>query len=186
MAFYGWPVSQCQSVTTPLSVQLADGIRLLDIRLAIKKGQLIAYHGQYPQRATFQSILGDLHTFLTSPASTRETIVVSIKQEDHDTQSAEYFSSLVREEIEAGPGGMGMWFLENRVPTLGEVRGRAILFSRFGGDGIAWEGGLEGMGIHPTNWPDSAKQIFTWQCKDVLVRTQDWRVAPFSYDAADQ
>ena len=186
MAFYGWPISQCQSATTPLSAQLTDGIRALDIRLAIKYGHLVAYHGQYPQRATFQSILGDLHAFLTSPSSARETIVVSIKQEDYDTQSPEGFSNLVREEIEAGPGGIGMWFLENRVPTLGEVRGKVIMFSRFGGDGAGWEGGLEGMGIHPTNWPDSANEVFSWTCKDVLVRTQDWCVATFSYAATDQ
>ena len=186
MAFYGWPISQCQSATTPLSVQLTDGIRVLDIRLAIKYGHLVAYHGQYPQRATFQSILSDLHAFLTSPSSARETIVVSMKQEDYDTQSPEAFSILVREEIEAGPGGKGMWFLENRVPTLGEVRGKVIMFSRFGGDGTAWDGGLEGMGIHPTNWPDSANEVFSWTCKDVLVRTQDWCVATFSYTAGDQ
>jgi 1-phosphatidylinositol phosphodiesterase len=174
MAFYGWPVSQCQSATTPLSVQLKDGIRVLDIRLAIKNGRLIAYHGQYPQRATFQSILDDVHAFLTSLKSARETIIVSIKQEDYDTQSPHVFSSLVRKEIEAGSGGIGLWFLENRVPTLGEVRGKAVMFSRFGGDGTAWEGGVEGMGIHPTKWPDSAKDGFTWLCKDVLVRTQDW------------
>jgi len=71
-----------------------------------------------------------------------------------------------------------MWFLENHVPTLGQVRGKVIMFSRFGGDGTAWEGGFEGMGIHPTTWPDSAKQGFTWTCKDVLVRTQDWYNIP--------
>jgi 1-phosphatidylinositol phosphodiesterase len=176
MAFYGWPVSQCQSATTSLSVQLSDGIRVLDIRLAIDRGRLIAYHGQYPERTTFQSILGDLHAFLTSPTSARETVVVSIKQEDYDTHSPELFSTLVRGELEASPGGLGIWFLQNRVPTLGEVRGKAIMFSRFGADGAAWEGGLEGMGLHPTNWPDSEKQGFTWICKDVLVRTQDWSV----------
>jgi 1-phosphatidylinositol phosphodiesterase len=185
MAFYGWPISQCQSVTTPLRVQLADGIRVIDIRLATKDGHLFAYHGQYPERATFQSILSDLHTFLTAPSSAREAIVVSIKQEDFGTQSPAAFSTLVREEIEAGPGGIGMWFLGNRVPTLGEVRGKAIMLSRFGGDGAAWEGGLEGMGIHPTTWPDSAKEVFSWTCKDVQVRTQDWCVAPFTYAAAD-
>ncbi|KAH8991119.1 PLC-like phosphodiesterase [Lactarius hatsudake] len=178
MAFYGWPVSQCQTVTTPLLVQLNCGIRLLDIRLAKKQGRLLVYHGQYPQRTTFQSILADLHTFLTSPTSARETIVVSIKQEDYDTHSPANFSALVRDEIEASPGGMGMWYLENRIPTLGEVRGKAIMFSRFGGDGAAWENGLEGMGIHPTNWPDSAKEAFSWTCKDVLVRTQDWYHVP--------
>lgn len=184
MAFYGWPISQCQSVTTPLLVQLNCGIRLLDIRLAKKKGRLLAYHGQYPQRTTFQSILADLHTFLISPKSARETVVVSIKQEDYDTHSPENFSALVRDEIEASPGGMGMWYLENRIPALGEVRGKAIMFSRFGVDGGAWEGGLEGMGIHPTNWPDSVKEAFSWTCKDVLVRTQDWRVIIFPYAVA--
>ena len=176
MAFYGWPISQCQSVTTPLLVQLNCGIRLLDVRLAKKKGRLYAYHGQYPQRTTFQSILADLHTFFTSPKSARETVVVSLKQEDYDVHSPENFSALVRAEIEVSPGGMGMWYLENRIPTLGEVRGKAILFSRFGANGAAWEGGLEGMGIHPTNWPDSEKEPFSWACKDVLVRTQDWCV----------
>lgn len=184
MALYGWPISQCQSTT--LSVQLADGIRVLDIRLGIKDGHLVAYHGQFPERTAFQAILSDLHTFLTAPSSARETVVVSIKQEDFATQSPQTFSALVRTEIEAGPGGKGMWFLENRVPTLGEVRGKVILFSRFGGDGAGWEGGLEGMGIHPTSWPDSSKEIFSWTCKDVLVRTQDWCVSSLSYALADQ
>jgi 1-phosphatidylinositol phosphodiesterase len=174
-------------------VQLADGIRVLDIRLAIKDGHLVAYHGRYPERATFQSILGSLHTFLTNPSSAREAIVVSMKQEDYHIHSPEAFSTLLREEIEAGPGGIGMWFLENRVPTLGEVRGKVILFNRFGGDGAAWEGGREGTGIWPEGtgirppiWPDSAEEGFSWKCKDVLVRTQDWCVAPFSYVASCQ
>jgi len=164
-------------------VQLNSGIRILDIRLAMKEGRLVSYHGQYPQRTTFQSILADLHTFLISPKSARETVVVSIKQEDYDTHNPENFSVMVREEIVASPGGMGMWYLENRIPTLGEVRGKAIMFSRFGVDGGAWEGGLEGMGIHPTTWPDSEKEPFSWICKDVLVRTQDWCVVVFLYAA---
>ena len=89
--------------------------------------------------------------------------------------------------MEAGPGEV--WACGSSRITcraLGEVRGKAILLSRFGGDGAGWDGGLEGMGIHPTNWPDSSKEIFSWTCKDVLVRTQDWCVAPFSYAPVDQ
>ncbi|KAI0029335.1 PLC-like phosphodiesterase [Vararia minispora EC-137] len=182
MAFYGWPLSQCQSSATPLSVQLLHGIRMLDIRLAVIKGKLIAYHGSYPQRTPFQSILADLHSFLSASATCQETIVVSIKQEDSEGD----FSRLVRAEIEAGPGGMGMWWLENRIPALGEVRGRAILFSRFGGNGSDWEGGLEGLGIHPTTWPDSAKEGFEWWCKDTLVRTQDWYRIPTFLDVPEK
>lgn len=176
MAFYGWPISQCQSLATPLAVQLASGIRVLDIRLAVKDGRLIAYHGVYPQRASFQEILGTIHDFLTAPESCREALVMSIKQEDFATVKGDVFSKLVREEIMSGPGGRDMWFLDNRIPLLGQVRGKVVMFSRFGGDGDGWEGGIEGIGIHPTTWPDSEKLGFSWDCKNTLVRTHDWSV----------
>jgi len=92
---------------------------------------------------------------------------VSVKQEDWDTK---LFPRLVYAEIIASPGGLEMWYLENRIPNLGEVRGRAVLFSRFGNDG--WENGANG--IHPPLWPDSAKDGFQWECNGTLVRIQDW------------
>lgn len=174
MAFYGWPISQCQSPTTPLSVQLHAGIRVLDVRLAVVDGRLIAYHGIYPQRTPFQDILRDIHGFLTAAPTRRETLVMSIKQEDFAQTPLPFFSQCVHDEITNGPGGLAMWCLENRIPTLGEVRGRVVLLSRFGGDGSGWEGGLEGLGIHPTAWPDSEKDGFTWTLKGTLVRTHDW------------
>ena len=179
MALYGWPISQCQSLATPLAVQLRSGIRVLDIRLASVKGQLVAFHGLYPERATFQSILSTVHDFLTAESTCHETIVMSVKQEDFATLDWSTFSSQVHNEIFEGPGGRDMWFLENRIPLLGEVRGKVILFSRFGGDGTGWEGGLEGLGIHPSTWPDSAKYGFTWECKGTTVRTQDWSATRF-------
>jgi 1-phosphatidylinositol phosphodiesterase len=184
MAFYGYPVSQCQSPSTPLSTQLLLGIRVLDVRLSIIEGQLIVYHGIYPQRTPFSSILASVNAFLTSPQGSREMIVMSIKQEDFAIHSHLAFSRLVKEYMIANPGGWketgdeyrdrGMWFLENRVPNLGEVRGKVVLFSRFGGNGEGWERGLEGMGIHPLVWPDSSKEGFEWTCKSTLVKTHDW------------
>lgn len=172
MAFYGGSFAQCQEVSTPLGIQLASGIRLLDIRLAVKKGKLMAYHGRYPQKASFQDILTVICAFLTSKKGCRETIVMSIKQENTATET---FSRLLNREIKRGPGGRDMWYLDNRVPLLGEVRGKVIMFSRFGGGGAAgWEGGTEGIGIHPTTWPDSKKEGFTWECKNTIVRTHDW------------
>jgi 1-phosphatidylinositol phosphodiesterase len=171
---YGWPVAQCQSLGSSLSYQLQSGIRVIDIRLAVKEGRLMAYHGVVPQKVSFQQVLSEVYDFLTDPASCRETIVMSIKQEDFATTPPPDFSALVHKEIQMGPGGMEMWFLENRVPMLGEVRGKVIMFSRFGGDGAGWEGGLEGMGIHPARWPDSEKKGFVWSCKNTLVKTQDW------------
>jgi 1-phosphatidylinositol phosphodiesterase len=104
---------------------------------------------------------------------------MSLKQEDFPSTSDFDFSMLVHDEIFAAPGGRGMWFLENRIPNLGEVRGKVVMLSRFG-NGDGWENGLEGLGIHPTNWPDSARTAFTWNCKNTLVRTQDWYVVSIS------
>lgn len=125
MAFYGWPISQCQSPSppNPLLHQLNSGIRALDLRLSIIDGKLIAYHGRYPQRTPFTSILATLYEFLLSPSSPgqRETIVVSVKQED---TASSLFTALVQSDIAASEGGNNFWYTEsNRIPTLGEVRG---------------------------------------------------------------
>ncbi|EGN96244.1 hypothetical protein SERLA73DRAFT_76223 [Serpula lacrymans var. lacrymans S7.3] len=173
MAFYGWPVSQCQSLGTPLDAQLRAGIRVLDIRLSIIDSRLLAYHGAYPQRTPFRDILTTLYDFLNGQSTCYETIVVSIKQED---KGGELFSKLVREEIMASPGGIELWYLENRIPTLGEVRGKAVMFSRFGGNGFGWDGGA--LGIHPSIWPDSEKVGFSWNCQNTLVQTHDWYAIP--------
>jgi 1-phosphatidylinositol phosphodiesterase len=174
MAFYGWPISQCQALSTRLATQLQSGIRVIDIRLAVVDSRLIAYHGAYPQRTPFQEILSTIHAFLTASSTSQETIVMSIKQEDFTKTPVPEFSSRMHDEIFNGPGGRDMWFLQNRIPTLGEVRGKVVMFSRFGGSGAGWENGVEGLGIHPSTWPDSEKFGFSWQCKDTLVRTHDW------------
>ncbi|KAH6919147.1 PLC-like phosphodiesterase [Coprinopsis sp. MPI-PUGE-AT-0042] len=198
MAFYGWPLSQCQETSSTLSAQLLAGIRVIDVRLAAhlppppdvvppEQLKLVAYHGIYPQRTPFTTILSTLHTFLNSPAGASETVVMSLKQEDAAKTDKDVWSRLVREEIMASPGGfkntdsaghrdLGMWFLENRIPTLGEVRGKVVLFSRFNGDKTNWEGGLSGMGIHPRKWPDSDRSGFVYDLKGVTVRTHDWCV----------
>lgn len=174
MAFYGWVLSQCQSADRPLEQQLRSGIRVIDIRLAVINEQLIAYHGAYPQRATFRSILTIIHDFLQSTQSSQEVIIMSIKQEDFRKTAPFIFSAKVHNEIFHGPGGRDMWYLDNRLPTLGEVRGKIVMFSRFGDSGDGWDHGLEGLGIHPTTWPDSAKYGFSWVCKNTIVQTHDW------------
>lgn len=139
--------------------------------MSVVDGQLVAHHGIIPEKTPFTDVLTAINSFLTDPKTSRETIVMSMKQEDSSSPSD--FSKLVHDELYNGPGGKDLWFLENRIPNLGEVRGKAILFSRFG-DGTGWDNGLEGMGIHPTTWPDSQKDGFQWTLNDTLVRTSDW------------
>ncbi|KAL5511922.1 hypothetical protein ACEPAH_5140 [Sanghuangporus vaninii] len=186
LSLYGWPISQCQSRNTPFSVQLQSGIRVFDIRMAVVDGRLVAHHGIMPEKTSFQNLLSIAHAFLTDQRTCKETIVMSIKQEDFNTTPPSEFSKLVHDEIYGGAGGRDMWFLEDRIPQLGEVRGKIIMLSRFGGDGSGWENGLEGMGIHPTTWPDSLKEGFQWTCKDTLVRTSDWYNIPSFFSIPDK
>jgi len=177
LAFYGYPVSQCQSPTTPLDVQLQSGIRVFDLRFSIIDGVLIAYHGASPQFTPYLKVLRILADFLRSDDGKSETVICSIKQEDGAQGRFQLFSHLVHAGID-NPEIRDTWFLENRVPTLSEVRGKAVLLSRFGDNGQEWKGGTEGMGIHPYSWPNSEKDGFSWILKDTLVRTQDWYAIP--------
>lgn len=191
-ALYGWPVSQCQQPSTPLDVQLKEGIRFLDVRLAEKNGQLIAYHGicefhpqlrgragrtssrrvptdsefgfrgAVTQRALFPHLLSLLTTFLSLLTSSSETIILSIQQENASTPQ---FLSLLRAALFSSPDSppRSLYHLSNTIPRLGDVRGKIVLFSRFGGqDGAGWED-LGGMGIHPTGWRDSVQEGFEVQ-----------------------
>ena len=178
------PISQCQHPSSTLLTQLTQGIRYFDIRLRLKSSRLMTYHGPWPQLTSFQSILQDISDFLHS--NPRETLIVCVQQE---TAAHPDFSRTVRDEMRTYIDEEG-WFLDPHVPTLGQVRGKAILMSRFGGGSGStgsgpWEvpksrgpgGGEEmevKMGWRPNRWPDSELEGFTWDCGDTTVWTQDW------------
>jgi 1-phosphatidylinositol phosphodiesterase len=129
------------------------------------------YHGPRPQRSSLAVLLSALHDFLS--AHPTETLVMSIKEESPPFHPR--FSALVYQAFR--PYEDKFWFLEERVPTLGEVRGKGLLMTRFDlneGD----EGWPNGMGLHPYTWPDSRKEGFEWNCAGTTVRTQDWCVGP--------
>jgi len=110
------------------------GVRFLDIRLRVVKSELIGklqfqvpadeavYHGERNQRTTFIAVLADLLSFLASHPT--ETVIMSLKDEKrHEDFSRLLWLDMVKYR--------DIWFLENRVPTLGEVRGKAIIMGRF-------------------------------------------------------
>ncbi|WVW82072.1 hypothetical protein I302_104077 [Kwoniella bestiolae CBS 10118] len=166
-ALYGYPISQCQQPSTPIEQQLLDGIRFLDVRLRVVGDELLMYHGPRPQRSTLPLLLAVLHNFLAIHPT--ETFILSIKEETPPWHP--HFSQILYKAFEPF---LDRWFLEERIPTLGEVRGKGLLLTRFDrdqdGQGM-WE---KGMGIHPYTWPDSRKEGFEWDCNGTKVRTQDW------------
>lgn len=185
MSRYGWPFTRCQ--TAPLLTQFMSGIRVIDIRLSLADSGgrriLMAFHEIVPQFVSFKDIMRDTYAFLKSDLGRGETIIMSIKQE---SLASSEWSSAVRREIQehyntfypnsnSNSEWKKMWFLQNRVPKLGECRGKVVLFSRFNpADPSEWDNGWEGMGIKPPIWPYSDERGFQWACGSTTIRTIDW------------
>ncbi len=114
---------QCQSLS--IANQLSCGVRFFDIRLKLKGDSLDVYHGFIDQKLTFQSVRTACKEFLT--AHPNEVILLCIKEEDDDNDG---FAKAVENAIQEDAG---WWYTKNALPTLGEARGKIILFRRFDG-----------------------------------------------------
>lgn len=161
-SLYGGFISICQTVN--VEQQLRDGIRFFDIRLKAQVGEVRCYHGVQNENSTLQEQLGWITNFLK--AHPRETVVVSVKQEDED---ADDFAKLVYDAFNAEPN---LWRYDETLPTLGDARGRGVLFTRFSrkNDGEF----PNGLGIHPDTWPDNRHEGFDWNCNGIPFRIHDW------------
>ncbi|POW14578.1 hypothetical protein PSTT_02816 [Puccinia striiformis] len=186
-ALYGWPVARCQ--TRSLARQLKDGIRFLDIRLALptkatvtkKKpntkrkgdgsGKLVAYHGIQSQVLKFQEILGILDDFLTNKPT--ETVIISIKRENHS--NSELFKKTLLEEFiqfyQSDDNFKSHWWLNAFLPnSLKQVRGKLIFFSRK----LFQSDDEEDFGIRFPIWPNNSSQIWETSIPNTNVAVQDW------------
>ncbi|MBQ7653168.1 MAG: phosphatidylinositol-specific phospholipase C [Clostridia bacterium] len=104
-----------------ITQQLEVGVRFLDIRLDAQKGGLTVYHGFLNEHLSFDDVLLDCFAFLDKNPT--ETIIICIKQERKNSITDKVHAYIEKDASK--------WFLENRVPTLGEVRGKLVLFRRF-------------------------------------------------------
>ncbi|KAK4051957.1 hypothetical protein OIV83_002662 [Microbotryomycetes sp. JL201] len=157
MAYWGGPISCCQTYTLSLMKQLVGGIRMIDIRLALKDKKLKVYHGIQNEYAQAEDVVNTVEAFLEMYPT--ETLVVSIKQENAATNFEATVWRLLDRRKE-------MWYRENRWPLLGEVRGRAIVFCRFGFESQ--------QGLHPVSWPDNAPAPFATDIGGQECLIQDW------------
>lgn len=135
--FLGY-VLRCQNTT--IAEQLSDGFRYLDVRLACEDpedmdnqnlkiihsiGDCKMSANPFSEKVYLQDILTDVYSFLDENPS--ETIILNMKIEDEKSGEAQVQKSLY-ELIDKNPE---KWFTENRIPRLGEVRGKAVLATRF-------------------------------------------------------
>ncbi len=127
-------LSKCQSLS--IADQLTSGVRFLDVRLKLQSGNLNVYHGIISQNMNFNAILADCKAFLA--AHPDEVILMTVRDEADSGDAA--FAAAISAVINEDPS---LWFTANRLPKLGEVRGRIVLLRRYPNSTIGyncWDG----------------------------------------------
>ncbi|SDB25532.1 1-phosphatidylinositol phosphodiesterase [Pseudobutyrivibrio sp. YE44] len=127
---------RCQK--TDVYEQLKNGYRYLDFRIALNEGEdgdsiklvhkFASCHetgSVFSDYLYFDDVISDLYTFLQKHP--QETIILNIKIEDDDHSVAD-IQELLLQEVKSNKD---YWYTENELPTLGEVRGRIVLATRF-------------------------------------------------------
>lgn len=104
--------------------QLKIGVRFFDLRLGFSNHELNIYHGFLDEKLSFISILTDFTDFLDTNPS--ETILMCIKHEHGED---------IHDKLKTDLNTLGSsLYTENRIPTLGEVRGKIVLVRRYQDD----------------------------------------------------
>lgn len=116
--------AKCQRYT--INDQFNMGVRFLDVRASISAGKLKIAHGSIRQGSTLNSLLNDCYGFLEKNPS--EAIILSLRNEDGELEKTEKFEQLASKEINSNAR---LWYTENRIPALNEVRGKIVLINRF-------------------------------------------------------
>lgn len=129
-------IFQCQDAS--VATQLIYGYRYLDMRLVLEKrsGQetLVLKHNiarckvsdsPFSRTLTLADVLKDVYAFLEEHPS--ETVILCMKAENSKDDVADV-QSVLYEAISREPD---RWYLKNEIPTLGEVRGKIVLATRF-------------------------------------------------------
>ena len=149
-------MARCQNKT--IAKQLDMGVRLLDIRLTKKGDEFYLVHAladcysdeAKTKRMTFGEVLGCCKAFLENNPD--ETIIISIKQ-DRGIINRWFFPPFYDKYIR---GDESNWYLENKVPTLGECRGKLVLMRRC----RVWKNFYKTAvgGLNFSFWPDQARR----------------------------
>lgn len=150
--------ADCQRLD--IKAQLNIGVRFLDIRLQYDSdGNFHAVHakadcyGRELKKITFKDILFDCYGFLDRHPS--ETILMLVKEDDGNV-GKELYRSIFENQISINKS---RWFLENRIPALGEVRGKIVLLSRLDIDFERFDDSDSGLNL--SAWPDQDSGVNT-------------------------
>ncbi|ESZ89734.1 hypothetical protein SBOR_9884 [Sclerotinia borealis F-4128] len=174
------PSVRCQAVS--VEDQLNNGIRFLDIRVQPQDPKnpaaegLILVHSAFPVSLTgnkyFRDLVNRVNTFLD--ANPTETVIISLKREGVGKATDQQLSQILNHHYTQDSA---RWFTGNRIPALGEVRGKIVVIRRFGlDDSLKGENDGTGLYIDAESWPDN--------CADGVCTSGEIRVQDF-YEVAE-
>ncbi|NLA76742.1 MAG: hypothetical protein GX851_02735 [Clostridiales bacterium] len=148
-------IACCQSLF--ISEQLDIGCRVFDIRLDMDGGRFRCVHGisscrksggLFAPALTFDDIYASFSRFLAeNPGETVSAVIMA----DRGERSEIFYREFYKKYVENNP----LWYTENRVPSLGECRGRIVLINRCREDTGAFDDGA--FGINFSHWPYQGK-----------------------------
>lgn len=125
------PSVRCQS--NSVAIQLANGIRFLDIRAQPEQKGDNAWlvHGKFPISLTgihlLTSLFDDVYKFLAANSS--EVVMISLKREGPFDVPDETFSKILHDKIIAPHAAN--WYTSPEIPTLQQAKGKCVLIRRF-------------------------------------------------------
>ena len=142
--------SKCQNLS--IREQLDAGFRYLDIRLALSEDGVKLVHGftdctesfgPFAKTLMLSSVLSDCYDFLQEHPTELIVFVAANQGKEEETEKLQNaLLSAVNERPDA-------WLLTDHLPTVGEARGKIVLFIRYPDDAdLGQEAGL------PLRWAE--------------------------------
>jgi 1-phosphatidylinositol phosphodiesterase len=116
--------AKCQELTLPQ--QFDAGVRFIDIRCRLYEGAFTIHHGPIYQEKNFSDVLGDCRALFGAHPS--ETVIMSVQQE-YSEASAQDWAAVFNDRYMRDEGFDAMFLRDNRLPSLGEARGKVVLIA---------------------------------------------------------
>ena len=159
------PIARTQTLT--LEQQLNAGIRFIDIRCRHISNAFAIHHDVVYLNLNFDDVLKVCKAFLTANPS--EYIVMSVKNEHTDPKEKSNTRTYEATFDSYVEGSKDFWYLGDTIPLLKDVRGKIVLFRRFGLDNRSNRTGTKGIDASP--WPDNA--VFDISIPGATLKIQD-------------
>lgn len=125
--------------------QLEAGIRFLDIRCTYKDNKFILCHSFLMFSGTLDQVIQNCYSFLQNEKD--EFIIMSIK-EDY-TNDSNFDNAMDSYILSIQESMNNIFYLENKLPKIKDVKGKIILFSRYS----------TSLGFQTSNWKDNSTSI---------------------------